>query len=71
MLTKVLTYHVVAGAVMAKDVKPGMVTTVEGQDLTIAMNDAGVQVNQANDIMTDIVASNGVIHVIDSVVLPN
>ena len=71
MLTKVLTYHVVPGTVMAKDVKPGMVKTVEGQDLTIAMNDQGVQVNQANVIMTDIVASNGVIHVIDSVVLPN
>jgi len=71
MLTKVLTYHVVPGTVMAKDVKAGMVTTVEGQDLTIAMNDQGVQVNQANVIMTDIVASNGVIHVIDSVVLPN
>ena len=71
MLTKVLTYHVVPGAVMAKDVEPGMVKTVEGQDLTIATSDQGVQVNDANVIMTDIVASNGVIHVIDSVVLPN
>ena len=71
MLTKVLTYHVVPGTVMAKDVKPGMVMTVEGQELTIAMNGDGVQVNQANVIMTDIVASNGVIHVIDTVVIPN
>ena len=71
MLTKVLTYHVVPGTVMAKDVKSGSVKTVEGQALTIDVSSNGVKVNDANVIKTDIVASNGVIHVIDSVVLPN
>jgi uncharacterized surface protein with fasciclin (FAS1) repeats len=71
MLTKVLTYHVVPGAVMAKDVKSGSVTTVEGQALLVDVSNAGVMVNDAKVIKTDIVASNGVIHVIDTVVLPN
>jgi len=70
-LTKVLTYHVVPGAVMAKDVKSGSVNTVEGQPLMLDVSNAGVKVNDANVIKTDIVASNGVIHVIDTVVLPN
>ncbi len=69
-LTKVLTYHVVPGKVMAADVKAGQVTTVEGSALTISTR-YGVQVDNAKVIKTDIVASNGVIHVIDSVVLPN
>jgi len=71
MLTKVLTYHVVPGEVMAKDVKSGSVKTVEGQNLMLDVSSAGVKVNDANVIKTDIMASNGVIHVIDSVVLPN
>ena len=70
-LTKVLTYHVVSGAVMAKDVKSGSVPTVEGQSLMLDVSSSGVKVNDANVIKTDIVASNGVIHVIDTVVLPN
>jgi uncharacterized surface protein with fasciclin (FAS1) repeats len=70
-LTKVLTYHVVPGKVMAKDVSTGSVKTVEGQSLMLDVSSAGVKVNDANVIKTDIVASNGVIHVIDSVVLPN
>jgi len=70
-LTKVLTYHVVPGKVMAKDVKPGMVKTVEGQPLTIEVSSAGVKVDDAKVVKTDIVATNGVIHVIDTVVLPN
>lgn len=70
-LTKVLTYHVVPGTVMAKDVKSGSVQTVEGQSLMLDVSSAGVKVNDANVIKTDIVASNGVIHVIDTVVLPN
>lgn len=69
-LAKVLTYHVVSGKVMAADVKAGMVPTVEGSSLTISTT-GGVKVDNANVIKTDIVASNGVIHVIDSVVLPN
>jgi uncharacterized surface protein with fasciclin (FAS1) repeats len=68
-LTKVLTYHVVSGTVMASDVKAGQVTTVEGSDVTITV-DNGVMINNANVIKTDIVASNGVIHVIDTVLIP-
>lgn len=69
-LTKVLTYHVVAGKVMAADVKAGPVKTVEGSNLTISTT-GGVMVDKAKVIKTDITASNGVIHVIDSVVMPN
>ena len=69
-LTKVLTYHVVAGKVMAADVKAGPVKTVEGSNLTISTT-GGVMVDKAKVIKTDIAASNGVIHVIDSVVMPN
>jgi uncharacterized surface protein with fasciclin (FAS1) repeats len=69
-LTAVLTYHVVAGNVMAKDVKPGKVKTVQGSELTLATSDAGVMVDGAHVVKADIVADNGVIHVIDSVVMP-
>lgn len=70
-LAKILTYHVVPGTVMAKDVKPGKVTTVQGSRLNITKGTAGVKVDSANVVATDVQASNGVIHVIDSVVLPN
>lgn len=70
-LRAVLTYHVVPGAVMAKDVKPGMVPTVQGQSLNVSVSYGNVMVDQAKVVKTDIVTSNGVIHVIDSVVLPN
>jgi uncharacterized surface protein with fasciclin (FAS1) repeats len=68
-LTSVLTYHVVSGKVMAKDVKAGKVKTVQGSDLTLATA-GGVMVDGARVTATDIVADNGVIHVIDSVVVP-
>jgi uncharacterized surface protein with fasciclin (FAS1) repeats len=68
-LTAVLTYHVVPGKVMAKDVKAGKVKTVQGSELTVATA-GGVMVDNAKIVKTDIVADNGVIHVIDSVVLP-
>ena len=68
-LVAVLTYHVVPGSVMAKDVKAGKVKTVQGSDLTVSTS-GGVKVDGANVVKTDIVADNGVIHVIDSVVLP-
>ena len=68
-LTAVLTYHVLPGKVMAADVKPGAVKTVNGQSLTIATA-GGVKVDSAKVTATDIMASNGVIHVIDSVVMP-
>ena len=68
-LVAVLTYHVVPGKVMSKDVQAGMVKTVQGSDLTVStMN--GVMVDQAKVTAVDIVADNGVIHVIDTVVLP-
>jgi uncharacterized surface protein with fasciclin (FAS1) repeats len=68
-LTAVLTYHVVSGKVMAKDVKAGKVKTVQGSELTLGTS-GGVTVNGAKVVKADIVADNGVIHVIDSVVLP-
>ena len=69
-LTAVLTYHVVPGKVMAKDVAPGPVKTVQGSALTVSTT-GGVMVDKARVTAADIVASNGVIHVIDAVVLPN
>jgi len=68
-LSGVLTYHVVPGRVMAKDVKAGSVKTVQGSALTISTKD-GVMVDGAKVIKTDIVTDNGVIHVIDAVVMP-
>ena len=68
-LAAVLTYHVVPGSVMAKDVKAGKVKTVQGSDLTVSTS-GGVKVDGATVTKADIVADNGVIHVIDSVVLP-
>jgi uncharacterized surface protein with fasciclin (FAS1) repeats len=70
-LTQILTYHVVAGKVMASDViKLTSAKTVEGQDVAISTKN-GVMVNNANVTSTDIVTSNGVIHVIDTVLIPN
>jgi uncharacterized surface protein with fasciclin (FAS1) repeats len=69
-LAKVLTYHVVSGTVLAKDVKPGSVKTVEGGSVTIKAEGGKVMVNEATVTRTDIKASNGVIHVIDKVLLP-
>lgn len=68
-LTKVLTYHVVSGKVMAADVKAGKVRTVQGQELTFGTT-GGVTVDNARVTAADVVASNGVIHVIDTVVMP-
>jgi len=70
-LTKILTYHVVAGEVMSKDVKPGKVKTVEGNMLNITKGSYGIKVDNAQVVAADVEASNGVIHVIDTVVLPN
>jgi uncharacterized surface protein with fasciclin (FAS1) repeats len=69
-LTSVLTYHVVPGKVMASDVKPGAVKTVQGSAVTVRTQSGKVMVDNANVIKTDISADNGVIHVIDSVILP-
>ena len=68
-LSAVLTYHVVAGKVMAKDVKAGKVKTVQGSELTVATM-GGVMVDNAKVVKTDIAADTGVIHVIDTVIMP-
>jgi len=68
-LTAILTYHVVSGKVLAADVTAGPVPSVQGEDITIT-TDGGVKVNESNVIATDVMASNGVIHVIDAVMLP-
>jgi len=69
-LASILTYHVVAGKVMAADVvKLTSAKTVQGQNVTIDASN-GVKVNNANVTTTDIVTSNGIIHVIDTVLLP-
>lgn len=68
-LTAVLTYHVVVGKVMAKDVKAGDVPTVNGKTIKIT-TEGGVMVNDSKVTATDIKAKNGVIHVIDTVLMP-
>jgi uncharacterized surface protein with fasciclin (FAS1) repeats len=68
-LVKILTYHVVSGAVMSTDLKAGEVATVEGSPVTIQLGES-VTVNDARVVQADIKASNGVIHVIDKVILP-
>lgn len=69
-LTKILTYHVVAGKVMSTDLSDGMMAaTVEGSEVTISTMD-GVKVNDATVTTADIETSNGVIHVIDAVIMP-
>ena len=68
-LAKILTYHVLPGKVLAADVTDGDVATVEGQNVTLSTAD-GVTVNGAKVIQADVMASNGVIHVIDTVILP-
>jgi uncharacterized surface protein with fasciclin (FAS1) repeats len=69
-LAQVLTYHVVPGKVVAADVKPGAVKTVQGQALSVTTSYGAVMVDDARVTKADIMASNGVIHVIDTVVLP-
>ena len=70
-LAQVLTYHVVPGRVTAADVRSGQVKTVQGQSLTLNKQGRSVRVNDAQVTTADVMASNGVIHVIDTVVLPN
>ena len=70
-LTEILTYHVVPGKVMSTDLSDGMtVATVQGADITISIKDGQVYVNDAMVTTADIETSNGVIHIIDSVLLP-
>lgn len=69
VLTSILTYHVVAGKVMSTDVTAGDVPSVEGSTIAVT-TDGGVKVNGANVVAVDVAASNGVIHVIDAVIVP-
>ncbi|MBD1813830.1 fasciclin domain-containing protein [Microcoleus vaginatus DQ-U2] len=69
-LTKILTYHVVPGAVLSTSLKSGDVKSVEGSSLNVAVSAGKVTVSGANVVKADIKASNGVIHVIDKVLMP-
>ena len=70
-LTQILLYHVVAGKVMSTDLSDGMTApTVQGSDITITIADGAVKINDATVVTADIETSNGVIHVIDAVILP-
>ncbi len=69
-LAKILAYHVVKGKVMAADVKTMMAKTANGAELDIKVTDGTVMVNNAKVVKADVVASNGVIHVIDTVLMP-
>ena len=68
-LKSVLTYHVVSGKVMSTDIKPGKVKTVQGSDVTLSTT-GGVMVNNAKVVSADVAADNGVIHAIDTVLMP-
>jgi uncharacterized surface protein with fasciclin (FAS1) repeats len=70
-LVAILTYHVVSGDIRSYDVKPGHVQTLQGSEATISKKKDVLMVDQATIIATDIVTSNGVIHVIDQVIMPN
>jgi uncharacterized surface protein with fasciclin (FAS1) repeats len=69
-LRAVLNYHVVTGHVLAKDMKSGNMTTVQGSPLIATVSSSGVQVNGAHIRQADIEATNGVIHVIDALIMP-
>lgn len=69
-LVAILTYHVIPGKVMAKDVKSGKVKTASGSSFKMKVSKKGVWVDNAKIVATDVKADNGVIHVIDTVILP-
>jgi uncharacterized surface protein with fasciclin (FAS1) repeats len=70
-LVSILTYHVVAGKVKSTDLSNGMkAATVNGANVTVTINNMGVMINDAKVTAADIMASNGVVHVIDKVILP-
>ena len=70
VLSQILTYHVVPAEVLSSEIAPGAVETVEGGEVDIAVDGDTVSVNDATVVMPDVMASNGVIHVIDSVLVP-
>ena len=70
-LTKILTYHVVSGKVMSADVvKLAKATTLQGQEVTVSVDNGSVKINESMVVQADIEGSNGVIHVIDIVLMP-
>ncbi|MBA3815546.1 MAG: fasciclin domain-containing protein [Parachlamydiaceae bacterium] len=69
-LKAILTYHIVPGKVLAKDVQTMKAKTLNGKELDIQVRGSNVMVNNAKVVKTDIIGSNGVIHVIDAVILP-
>jgi uncharacterized surface protein with fasciclin (FAS1) repeats len=69
-LVKILTYHVIPGAVTSADLKSGKVATLEGSEVTIVLGDS-VEIDDAQVVQSDVKASNGVIHVIDKVIVPS
>ncbi len=70
LLRKVLTYHVVSGDLMAKDLRFGRLATVEGNSVTVRLRHGNVRINKSNVVKADVNAKNGVIHAIDRVLLP-
>jgi len=70
-LVQILTYHVVSGKIKSSDLKDGMMAkTVQGKDIKIKISGSKVNINEANVATADLMASNGVVHVIDKVILP-
>ncbi|WP_309739131.1 MULTISPECIES: fasciclin domain-containing protein [unclassified Chamaesiphon] len=69
-LKKVLTYHVVSGTVTSKQLKSGPVATVQGGNVTVKISGKKVKINNANVVLADVKGSNGVIHAIDTVLIP-
>lgn len=70
-LQSILTYHVVSGKIMSSDLKDGqMVETVQGNKIKVSLSD-GAMINGANVVKADVKASNGVVHIIDAVIMPS
>ena len=69
-LTDILLYHVVSGSVLSTDLMNGPVETVNGASVEVKVSEKGVMINDANVVIADIIACNGVVHVIDAVLLP-
>ena len=69
-LTQILTYHIISAEVPSSAVETGAVPSVAGEELNVVADESGVTVNDATVVAADVMASNGIIHVIDAVLLP-